>query len=147
MQVILLKDVGGVGQRGGVKEVADGYALNFLIPNGLAEQATKKKLDEHEVHQKEISQANVERDKHWKKVIENIAGKRITVSIRANNVGHLYTQLPVSVIAQAIRDEFGADIPEKAIKVTHPVKEVGEAIARVRLGEHETELTINVVAA
>ena len=147
MQVILLKDVGGVGQRGGVKEVADGYALNFLIPNGLAEQATKKKLDEHEVHQKEISQANVERDKHWKKVIENIAGKRITVSIRANNVGHLYTQLPVAVIAQAIRDEFGADIPEKAIKVTHPVKEVGEAIARVRLGEHETELTINVVAA
>ena len=147
MQVILLKDVGGVGQRGGVKEVADGYALNFLIPNGLAEQATKKKLDEHEVHQKEISQANVERDKHWKKVIENIAGKRITVSIRANNVGHLYTQLPVSVIAQAIRDEFGADMPEKAIKVTHPVKEVGEAIARVRLGEHETELTINVVAA
>ena len=147
MQVILLKDVGGVGQRGGVKEVADGYALNFLIPNGLAEQATKRKLAEHEVHQKEISQANVERDKHWKKVIENIAGKRITVSIRANNVGHLYTQLPVSVIAQAIRDEFGADIPEKAIKVTHPVKEVGEAIARVRLGEHETELTINVVAA
>jgi len=147
MQVILLKDVGGVGQRGNVKEVSDGYALNFLIPNGLAEQATKKKLDEHEVHQKEISQANVERDKHWKKVIENIAGKRITVSIRANNVGHLYTQLPVSVIAQAIRDEFGADIPEKAIKVTHPVKEVGEAIARVRLGEHETELTINVVAA
>ena len=147
MQVILLKDVGGVGQRGGVKEVADGYALNFLIPNGLAEQATKKKLDEHEVHQKEISQANVERDKHWKKVIENIAGKRITISIRANNVGHLYTQLPVAVIAQAIRDEFGADIPEKAIKVTHPVKEVGEAIARVRLGEHETELTINVVAA
>ena len=147
MQVILLKDVGGVGQRGGVKEVADGYALNFLIPNGLAEQATKKKLDEHEVHQKEISQANVERDKHWKTVIENIAGKRITISIRANNVGHLYTQLPVAVIAQAIRDEFGADIPEKAIKVTHPVKEVGEAIARVRLGEHETELTINVVAA
>ena len=147
MQVILLKDVGGVGQRGNVKEVSDGYALNFLIPNGLAEQATKKKLDEHEVHQKEISQANVERDKHWKTVIENIAGKRITISIRANNVGHLYTQLPVAVIAQAIRDEFGADIPEKAIKVTHPVKEVGEAIARVRLGEHETELTINVVAA
>ena len=43
MKVIFLKDVGGVGQRGTIKDISDGYAQNFLIPNGLAEQATAEK--------------------------------------------------------------------------------------------------------
>ena len=47
MKVIFLKDVGGVGQRGSIKEVSDGYAMNFLIAQGLAVQATPEKVAAH----------------------------------------------------------------------------------------------------
>jgi hypothetical protein len=52
MKVLFKKDVGGVGQRGTIKDVSDGYALNFLIPQGLAEQATPEKIATHQKNQK-----------------------------------------------------------------------------------------------
>ena len=60
MQIILLQDVGGVGKRHEVKDVADGYALNFLIPRGAAEQATPERLASHE---KRIAELSAEKER------------------------------------------------------------------------------------
>ena len=90
MQVILLRDVAGVGQRGSVKNVADGYALNMLIPNRMAQLATPEALKNLERKNAEDTAHRAEQEKEWAAIHEKI--QKFTLMLRANASpqGHLY---------------------------------------------------------
>src|SRR3990167_6655082 len=90
MKVIMLKDVGGVGQRGALVNVADGYALNFLIPRGAAEQATADKIAQLEKRRASDAVATAERDREWVAHAERLEAKYVTIIAKANDAGHLY---------------------------------------------------------
>lgn len=142
----MLKDVKGVGQRHTVQEVSDGYGFNFLIAQGLAEQATAHKLAALEAQQKTQSAASAEKERAWADITKRIEHSTITVKARANSGGHLYEQLAPGVIVAALHNELKSEIPSDAIKLDAPIKNVGEHLVGVRLGTNTARFKIVVVA-
>lgn len=145
MKVILKKDVGGVGARDSVKEVSDGYALNFLIPNGLAEQATPEKVSALESRKRKESSEHTERSAQWEEALKKINGSTAVVHAKANDTGRLYREVKGEDVAKSIKKEAGIDIPADAIHMSS-VKKVGEYKATIELGPHRAELTVSVRA-
>ncbi len=147
MKVIFLKDVARVGQRGQAKEVNDGYALNFLIPQGLAEQATPAKLAAWDERQKTEAKQNADREAQWAQMLAKLKGAKVTVRAKGNEKGHLFTKLPVSSITEAIKKEHGIDLPKDAIIVKNQIKDFGESPAEVRLSNKSVAIIVEVVKA
>ncbi len=147
MKVIMLKDVGGVGQRGAIKDVSDGYALNYLIPNGLAEQATPQKIDAHAKRQVEAAASNAAREKHWADAAKKIEGAVIDITVRANAQGHLYNQLSTELVRAEIKKVFGVDVPPDAVLLNAPVREVGEREIVIRMGTSSARVRMIVKSA
>lgn len=146
MKVIMLKDVSGVGQRGDVHDVSDGYALNFLIPRGAAEQATPEKLKAHSAQLAAASAAEIARETEWAKVARALEGIVVTVPAKANSLGHLYTRLSPDLISLGLHEKLGIEIPSEAILMNTPIKEVGDTSVVVRFGKHSAHITVNVIA-
>ncbi len=147
MKVILLKDVGGVGQHGVVKDVADGYALNFLIPRGLAVQATPARLAEHEKQQKAEAGNTALRDAQWQQIIEILSDGKITIAARANEHGHLYQSIPAETIGEEIAKTYNIALPKGAVVVKEPIKTLGTSQVEVKFGAKSAVVTVEVKAA
>lgn len=147
MQVIMLKDVAGVGQRDTLQEVADGYALNNLIPRALAIQATPERLTELKKRKANEEASKQLREAAWARDAEALHGARILVPARANQLGHLYKQLSPSLIIEAIKQEFGIDVPPEAIVLSAPIRKMGDTEVEVRFGLGRARITISVIKA
>ncbi len=126
MKVIFLKDVPRVGKKYDVKDVNDGYALNFLIPRKLVEIATPKAIQAHEIRKKDIILERAVQDELLMKNLEEIKSKTITISAKANEKGHLFSSIHKKEIIEAMRKNHHAEIGEEFIVLEKPVKEVGE---------------------
>lgn len=148
MRIILLKDVAGVGRRDTVVEANDGYAQNFLIPRGLAAQATPASIAEIE---KRIAQEKELDAKRLARVSEKLArlqGKRITLKVRANEKGHLFKSINAKEIIVAIQQEIGEIFPEQSLKRNAlPLRGVGEHPIHIETAEAKANLTLVIEAA
>lgn len=144
MKVLFKKDVGGVGQRGSIKEVSDGYALNFLIPQGLAVQATPDKVAEQQKQQKAAEAETASRDKEHAELAERLNGATFAIQVRTNEKGHLYRQLDQETIIAEIKKMFGATIPPSSVVVNGTIKEVGEHELTIKFGKSTAHLTVVV---
>lgn len=142
MKVILLKDVAKVGQHGTVKEVADGFALNFLIARGLAVQATPEKLKAFEAQMKTEIADKEKREGDIKRTIQSLEGKRIEMKVRATEKGGLFKSITAADIANLLK----ANIPEDAIQLPKPIKQVGEHVVHVAAAGVEAAVTFVVEA-
>ncbi|HUO50735.1 MAG TPA: 50S ribosomal protein L9 [Candidatus Paceibacterota bacterium] len=145
MKVIFLKDVGGVGQRGNVKDVSDGYALNYLIPNGLAQQATPDRIAAHEATQKQQKAAREKEQAALIAHIQNLEGKHLTIKSRATEKGGLFKALGASDIKKAIHDQLSAEVSLEAITLEKPFKEIGEYPLTIKMPGAEARLTLAIV--
>ncbi|MGB4076679.1 MAG: 50S ribosomal protein L9 [Minisyncoccia bacterium] len=140
MKVILLKDVKGTGRAHAAVEVKDGHALNLLIPRGFAVRATDAALKQAEMR---ATRASDERAMHAKMVEERIAalgGEKLTFTKKANEKGHLYDAVDAAEIAEA------AKLPEEAIRIEKPFKELGTFEVPVAVGETFGKFPIEIVA-
>jgi large subunit ribosomal protein L9 len=146
MKVIILKDTANVGQRGQLKEISDGYALNYLIPHGLAEQATAEKVKAWEARMKSEAQSMSEKDGRQKAEIAKLEGIKLSVKASANDSGHLYKQLSGKIVAEALKKDIGIDVDEKSIVIKNPIKTIGEASVEVHLGKYKAAVSIIVEA-
>ncbi|MBC7836548.1 50S ribosomal protein L9, partial [Acetobacteraceae bacterium] len=105
MKVILLKDVRRVGQHGEVKDVADGYAFNFLFPQKLAEPATEEKIKNLET-QKQAHEAEIQKgEEELTAKIMSLRGKRVALQSRATEKGGLFKSIVAKDIIKAIKAE------------------------------------------
>ena len=143
----MLKDVKGVGQRDALKEVSDGYALNFLIAQGLAVQATPEKVAAHAEKKQLASASAAEQAKVHEAQAKKITGVTVTVSARANDKGHLYEHLALPAIAAALGAATGVHVTPEAIVLAEHIKSTGESQAEVRLGVSKARFTVNVTKA
>jgi large subunit ribosomal protein L9 len=146
MKVILLKDVRKIGKKYEVKNVADGFALNFLIPQKLAEisnPSNEKKIES--LKSREAAVLKIQEDLLIKN-FKDLEGKVLEIKVRANEQGHLFKGVHKEEIALALKLNHKLDIPAEYIHLEKPIKEVGTFPIKVAVREVSTDLTVNVSA-
>ena|SRR3989338_4021603 len=126
MKVIFLQDVPRVGKRHDIKEVNDGYAINFLLPRKLAISATPKAVSELEMRKKEIAIEKEVQEGLLERNLEEIKNKVVTIKMKADEKGHLFSAIHTKNIVEAMKTEHRADIAPEFIILEKPIKAVGE---------------------
>lgn len=132
MKVILLKDIKGTGKQGDIKEVADGYARNFLIAKGAAVEATAKNLSDlagkksSEAHKAEVELENA------KKNASDIDGKTVTIKLKASSNGKLFGSVTAANVADAIKAQYGVEVDKKKVSLKSEIKAFGSYEAEIR---------------
>jgi large subunit ribosomal protein L9 len=125
MKVILTQDVPKVGKKNEIKEVADGYARNFLLPRGLAKAANDSALKQLEAEQ---AQALIEAETDLAKTQEAVAaldGNEFEIAAKMGDEGKLYGSITAAKIARALQEK-GVEVKKNQIKLAAPIKETGE---------------------
>ena len=126
MKVIFLQDVIRVGNRHDIKEVNDGYAVNFLFPRKLALRATPKAITEMERRKQNIAIERRVQEDLLLKNLEEIKGKVAHIKAKADEKGHLFSKIHDKDIVEAMKNEHHADISKEFIVLEKPIKEIGE---------------------
>jgi large subunit ribosomal protein L9 len=144
MKVLFVKDVGGVGRRGEIKEVADGYAMNHLIANGSAVQATADKVKAHAEAQQKDQAAREQEQQMLTAHVQSLQGARIEIAVRASEKGGLFSSLNVTDIQKAIKSQKQIDIPMNSIELEKPIKEIGERQVEIKTAGAKAGLIIVV---
>lgn len=147
MKVILLKDTKNVGKKYEVKTVSDGYAINFLFPQGAAEHATElalKKVELLKTHA--IEDKNIQEDLLLKN-LKQISALTVTLIEKANEKGHLFAQIHAETIAAAVKEQGHIDILPEFIMLQAPIKEVGEKMIEVKVRDKSAQFKLVVNAA
>jgi large subunit ribosomal protein L9 len=144
MKVILLQDVKALGKKGEVKEVADGYARNFLLRQNLAVEANSRNVNNlaHEIKVREDKEALVlslaERQ------AKALAGQTIIIYAKAGEMGKLFGSVTTGDLAQALK-ALGQEIDKKKIELPEQIKTLGSHTALLKLVPHQpTEITVEV---
>jgi len=142
MKVIMLKDVKGVGQRGKVVEVADGYALNSLIPRKVAEQATAKKLLDYAANEKLELDKRTAAKAAVKEAVQRLNNAEIELSARATEKGGLFKSVTAVDVQKAIAEQKGARLEIEAVHLAAPIKTVGEHIITIKAAEAAAQIRL-----
>lgn len=125
MKVILTKDVQNLGSTGDIKDVADGYARNFLIPGGLAQAATKASLKKAEEIKKEKELRSEKEFKNAQELAEKLEGILVNIKAKADESGKLYAAVKAEDISEEIKKK-GFDLAKAKFVIKEPIKEIGE---------------------
>lgn len=147
MKVILLKDVRNVGQHGEVKDIADGYARNFLLPKKLAILATDEKIKEVTAQTQAQAEARKKEAEQLDNKINALRGKKVVLSAKATEKGGLFKAIAPKDIARAVLAEHSLEVPEASIVIATPIKTVGEHMVLLAGSTVKAELAVTVVAA
>ena len=143
MRVILLQDIENVGKKYEIKEVKNGYARNFLIPNGLVKQTTKESLKWVKV-QKEIEiKKSEEALKKVQEMASAVDGQEISISVKIGEEGQLFESITDQKIFEKLK-ELGFEIKKSQIDLPEPIKELGEFPVKIKF-EHNLETEIKVI--
>jgi large subunit ribosomal protein L9 len=143
MKIILLKDIEKLGKKYEIKEVKEGYARNFLIPQGLAKQVTKEALRWLEI-QKETEAKKIEEElKNVQELASSIDGYELTIPAKVSEGGQLYENINSQKIAERLQAE-NFMIDKKQIELEKPIKELGEFLVKIKF-KHNLEAEIKVI--
>jgi large subunit ribosomal protein L9 len=142
MKIILLKDVKKTGKRYDTKEVADGYALNMLIPNGLAISATPANVNMIEVKKKGEMFALAKNDWELQKALNEVKGINVEIKGKVSDKGHLFAGIHKTEIIDAVRRQKGISLTSEHLVLDKPIKEIGEHSITVKVGEREASFQL-----
>ncbi len=144
MKIVLIKDIRGVGKKHDIKTVADGFALNSLIPQGMAEVATAQALGRVEkVRRREETDKKVREDL-LSKNLKSLADAVMEVTLPANDKGHLFAGLHTAEIALIVKKQTGMDVLPEFIKLEKPIKETGEHKIEVSAGGQKAAFVLKI---
>lgn len=144
MKVVLTKDVKKLGSKGDVVEAADGYARNYLMPRGLAVEATQQKIKE--LKEKEAKQNRLENEKREdaKKLKSKLESEKFEIKVKAGENGRLFGSVNTKDIAEAASNK-GYDIDKRKIQLDDSIKSLGMHNVEVKIYDDITAtLKVNV---
>ena len=145
MKVVFLEDVEGVAKGGDVKEVKNGFARNYLIPQGLATVATEENRQAVEKHRARLLELQATAAKELQGFAEQISAHSVTIEANANEEGQLYGSVNQVDISQSLT-EAGFEVTADQIQISGVLKELGMYTVGVRLHEHvEAEMKVWIV--
>ncbi len=146
MKVLLLADIKGVGERGTVKEVKDGYARNYLLPRGLALEATEGNLQVQQRHQQANEQRVQRTQEEMRTAVAALAQAVVELRAKGGEGGRLFGAVTADDIAQALTTR-GFAITKKQIELNEPIKTAGFYTVPVRVGPGVVaRVDLNVIA-
>ncbi len=146
MKIILLKDVPKVGRKYDIKDVAEGYALNMLIPRGLAQIATAQSLKKvEEMKANDLTQKKMEEELLLKS-LEAVKNLKLNLKGLANDKGHLFAGITKETLAKEILKISRINIDPEFIKLSKPLKEIGEQKVSIEVMGKKAEFTVIVEA-
>ncbi|WP_375649106.1 50S ribosomal protein L9 [Bartonella sp. OT172YNZD] len=141
MDIILLERIPRLGQMGDIVSVKDGYARNFLLPQGKALRANEANKKHFEIQRAQLEARNLERKSEAQKIAEKLDGQSFIVVRSAGETGQLYGSVSTRDIAEIITDE-GFSIGRNQIELNHPIKMIG--LHTITLSLHP-EVQISVI--
>ena len=144
MKVIFTKDVSSKGKKGEIKEVADGYAMHYLLPRGLAMPASETNVKERENWEKIEEKRKARHDAEINALLEKINGKELTFSARAGTKGRLHGSITSADIAAELSKQVDADIDKRVVALGEPLNTLGTHEVIVRYGK-DAEAKISVI--
>lgn len=135
MKVYLKRDVPGLGKANEVKEVADGYARNYLLPRNLAAPATQGLV--HKSKEKKVKQtvSASRRRQRSEEIAERLKSEPLHFKVKAGETGRLYGSVTSTDIAKAISRVISADFDKRHVLLERPIRDVGIYVVDLKLDE------------
>jgi large subunit ribosomal protein L9 len=148
MKIILLSDVKSLGTTGTVLEVADGYARNYLLPRGLAAEASKGSLALLEQQRRAKARRDAEAVANAEALGKQLEDLQLTVPVKAGGNGRLFGAVTNGNVADAIHTSLGIEVDRHKIDVPENIKSLGTYPIEIRLAKNIiAKTTVKVVAA
>lgn len=146
MKVILLQDVEGLGKAGDLKDVANGYARNYLLPRQLAAGATPSLVANRQQHIATEQRKMEKQDEQNRQQAERLGQISLTFKARVGREGRLYGSITSQDIAAGLRDTEGIIIDRRIIDLPEPIRTVGTFTVPVKIAQKlAPKITVNVV--
>ena len=136
MKVILLDNVKKIGQKNQVVEVNDGYAINFLIKNGLAKRATPQELAKIKSKEAKKEKEKALEEKKNQENYKRLNKQSFSLKVKASEKGHLFAGIHKKEIAELL------NVDEKNILLDKEIKELGEYLIEIQLGKLKAKVNI-----
>ena len=133
MKVIFLQDVKGSGKKGEVKNVADGYARNMLLPKGYAVEATAQNMSKLQGQQSSAQHKIDLEIQAAKEAASKINSKKINIKAKAGSNGKLFGSVTAGNVADAISEQLAVKVDKKKIVLSADIKNFGSYTAVVKL--------------
>ncbi len=146
MKVILLQDVAKVGRRHEVKELADGYARNFIIARGLGIVADKKNLAKLQAMKTQAHSEAAVQEELLAKVLAKLKAAKPIIKAKANPEGHLFAQIHAAQITELLAKTERVNLKPEQIIIPKPIKTVGEHQLKIKTPSGEGEFRLVVEA-
>ncbi len=144
MKVIFTVDVKGQGKKGEMKEVSSGYARNYLIPRGLAAEATADTLNALKLKEKAKAAQAAREKAQAEEYAKKLSAVQVTVRAKAGSAGKLFGAVTSQEISRALKEQFDLDIEKNKIVQAEPIKTFGSFTVKAKLG-YEISGNINVL--
>jgi large subunit ribosomal protein L9 len=147
MKILFKKDVEGVARAGQVKEGADGYARNYLIPRGLAVAATPAALKQVADQQAATARKAEEEEQAARALKGRLEAEPIVLRAKAGTQGRLYGSVTTADVVEAVRGQLGSSLDRRDIEIPETIRQVGTYKVTARLHRAVTaSLTLDVRA-
>lgn len=147
MKVLFLEDVRPTARAGDVKEVKNGFARNYLIPQGLAVVASEHELRRAAGLRNQAEERRLAEAKEWQDVSDTLKDQKVKIEVRTGPTGRLYGSVTNTMIAAELANMTERDIDRKGIQIPAPIRVVGEYKIPIRFVEGvSTTLIVDVVA-
>ena len=144
MRVIFLQDVSGVGRKYDVRDVADGYARNFLLPRKFAVLASPAAEKRFALDRTRSETSRAVQTELLTQNLRALDGAKVELAARANDRGHLFAAVGPEEIAAAVGAAHRVEIPPELIELEKPIKAVGEHTLTARSGGAVARFVLNV---
>jgi len=135
MKVIFLQDVPNVAKAGDIKEVADGYGKNFLIPKKLALLATPSTTSTFETQRRIRAQKQRQTESEINELAQQLEGKEVILKAKAGAKDRLYGSITSADIASELQNATGLVVDKKKIELDEPIRQLGSYEVAIKLGK------------
>jgi large subunit ribosomal protein L9 len=143
VKVILVEDVSNLGRVGDIKEVADGYGRNYLIPRGLAKMATSGEVQQARQLKRSAQTRSQREHAEEEELAERLSGMSLTFQARAGEGTKLYGSITSADIAEKLSQELGHEFDRRKIRLDESLRQLGMHQVTIHLAPQlEPEITV-----